>query len=426
MYRKHGPEAERAVGEMEFAAGAAAMSDSGGYGDCSVCAGIIGSGDLRLGDDLGRVLELYRNATGGRLRGVRQIAAWHRDPAARGSMANPPPGLLLEPVAGRGLAAIERAGLSFDVFAYHTQLGELVEVARRHPDLPMIVNHIGGAIGIGPYAGRRDEVFSDWRAGMVELGRCANVRVKLSGLGMRVFGFGFGDRPQPPSSSDLAAAWAPYIEACIEIFGADRCMFGSNFPVDKGTCSYRVLWNAFKRIVAGASEREKQALFAGTASERLSPGRRRHGERRSAAGEPHGPPPHRPDRTRSAGAGIWRRHAGRCPRCHQRASGAGRDRGRLHSRHRLFRHLPLVRQRQERAALRRRAARQAARLVHPEHQGRPRLREMHRSQSSEPGALAGRPAVQSDIRLHARRRAAVLRAEPAPAGADLGRCAADP
>ena len=265
MYRKHGPEAERAIGEMEFAAGAAAMSDSGGYGDSAVCAGIIGSGDLRLGDDLGRILERYASATGGRLRGVRQIAAWHRDPAARGSMANPPPGLLLEPVAGRGLAAIERAGLSLDVFAYHTQLDELAEVARRHPGLPMIVNHVGGAIGIGPYASRRDEVFSDWRAGMVELGRCPNVRVKLSGLGMRVFGFGFGDRPQPPSSSDLATAWGPYIETCIEIFGADRCLFGSNFPVDKGTCSYRVLWNAFKRIVAGTSEREKQALFAGTA-----------------------------------------------------------------------------------------------------------------------------------------------------------------
>ncbi|HEU4378034.1 MAG TPA: amidohydrolase family protein [Hyphomicrobiaceae bacterium] len=265
MYRRHGPEAERPVGEMEFAAGSAAMSDSGNYGDCAVNAAIIGSGDLRLGDDLGRILELYRSATGGRLRGVRQIAAWHRDPAARGSMANPAPGLLLEPVAERGLAAIEAAGLSFDVFAYHTQLDELVKVARRHPGLAVIVNHIGGAIGIGPYAGRRDEVFSDWRAGMVELGHCPNVRVKLSGLGMRLFGFGFGDRAQPPSSSDLATAWAPYVEACIEIFGADRCMFASNFPVDKGTCSYPVLWNAFKRIAAGASAGQKQALFAGTA-----------------------------------------------------------------------------------------------------------------------------------------------------------------
>lgn len=265
MYRKHGPEAERSIGEMEFAAGAAAMSDSGGYGDCAACAGIIGSGDLRLGDDLGRVLERYTAATGGRLRGVRQIAAWHRDPAARGSMANPPPGLLLEPVAGRGLSAIERAGLSFDVYAYHTQLGEVLQVARQHPGLTIVLNHVGGAIGIGPYAGRRDEVFSDWCADMAELACCPNVRVKLSGLGMRVFGFGFGDRPKPPSSSDLATAWSPYIETCIEMFGADRCMYGSNFPVDKGTCSYRVVWNAFKRMVTGASEREKTALFVDTA-----------------------------------------------------------------------------------------------------------------------------------------------------------------
>jgi L-fuconolactonase len=180
-------------------------------------------------------------------------------------MANPPPRLLLEPVAGHGLAAIERAGLSFDVYAYHTQLGEVVQAARRHPGLTIVLNHVGGVIGIGPYAGRRDEVFSNWRAGMAELAHSRNVRVKLSGLGMRVFGFGFGDGPQPPSSPDLATAWSPYIETCIEMFGADRCMFGSNFPVDKGTCSYRVVWNAFKRIVSGASEREKTALFAGAA-----------------------------------------------------------------------------------------------------------------------------------------------------------------
>jgi predicted TIM-barrel fold metal-dependent hydrolase len=149
---------------------------------------------------------------------------------------------------------------------YHTQLLELVELARAFPDTPMILNHLGGAIGIGPYAGKRDEVFQHWSAGINELGRCPNVYVKLGGLGMRVFGFDFATRPRPPSSRELAVAWAPYIETCINSFGPERCMFESNFPVDKGTCSYRVLWNAFKSIVAAASEQEKSALFSTTAS----------------------------------------------------------------------------------------------------------------------------------------------------------------
>ena len=167
-------------------------------------------------------------------------------------------------MAVRGLAAIERAGLSFDVFAYHTQLGELAEVARRHPGLPMIVNHIGGAIGIGPYAGRRDEVFSDWRAGMIELGRSANVRVKLSGLGMRVFGFGFGDRPQPPSSSDLATAWAPYIERDRDVrrrpLHVRQQLSRRQGNVQLPGAGERVQADRRRRVRA-----RKHALFAGTA-----------------------------------------------------------------------------------------------------------------------------------------------------------------
>jgi L-fuconolactonase len=265
MYRRDGAPEMRAVGEIEFANGSAAMSDSGAYGDIRVCAGIIGFGDLLLGDRIAPVLERYDRAGGGRFRGVRQISAWHENPAARGSLANPPPGLLREPMFRRGLAAVTRQGLSFDAYIYHTQLGEVAELANAFTETPIILNHVGGAIGIGPYAGQRNEVFRAWRDGIREIGRCPNVMLKLGGLGMRVFGFDFADRERPPSSRDLADAWAPYIEGCIEAFGAGRCMFESNFPVDKGTCSYPVLWNAFKRIVSGASEIEKQALFSGTA-----------------------------------------------------------------------------------------------------------------------------------------------------------------
>ncbi len=266
MYGRDGPPETRCIGETEFANGVAAMAASGAYGDCRVCSGIVGHADLTLGDRVTAVLERHLAVAGGRFRGVRHIAAWHQDPTARASIATPPPGLLLDTGFRRGMAALGRLGLSFDSHQYHTQLGELTDLARNFPDIPMVANHVGTAIGIGPYAGKRDEVFADWRAGIEALAGCPNAHVKLGGLGMRVFGFGFGERDRPPTSEQLAAAWGPYIRTCIEAFGVQRCMFESNFPVDKGSCGYRALWNAFKRIAAGASDDEKAALFGGTAT----------------------------------------------------------------------------------------------------------------------------------------------------------------
>ena len=149
---------------------------------------------------------------------------------------------------------------------YHTQLGELTALARDVPEATIILDHVGGALGIGPYAGRRDEVFVEWRNSIRELARCPNVLVKLGGLGMRLFGFDVHQGPLPPTSQQLADAWRPHIETCIEAFGVSRAMFESNFPVDKGSCNYQALWNAFKRITAGASTADKHALFAGTAT----------------------------------------------------------------------------------------------------------------------------------------------------------------
>jgi L-fuconolactonase len=266
MHRKDGPLALRCVGETEFVNGCAAMSASGNYGSTLACAAIIGQGDLLLGDSVTPVLEAHLRAGGDRFRGVRQVAAWHPDPTARGSIMSPPPTLLTEPKFREGLAALARLGLTFDTFLYHTQLGDLAAAARAVPEVTIIANHIGGPIGIGPYAGRRDEVFGEWRAALRELAASPNTFMKLGGMGMRVFGHGFGAQDAPPSSEDLAAAWGPYVETCIEIFGPERCMFESNFPVDKGSCSYRVLWNGFKRIVAGASAQEKAALFRDTAA----------------------------------------------------------------------------------------------------------------------------------------------------------------
>lgn len=203
MYRSDGPPELRSVGEVEFANGAAAMGASGVYGNVRVCAAIVAYGDLLLGSRLAPVLEQYLNVSGRRVRGVRQISAWHSDPAARGSLANPPPDLLNRPIFREGLSTLARFGMSFDAYMYHTQLLDLVPIAEHAQDVPVILNHTGGAIGIGPYSGRRDEVFSRWRAGILALAKVPNVNIKLGGLGMRVFGFDFGERPIPPRRTSL-------------------------------------------------------------------------------------------------------------------------------------------------------------------------------------------------------------------------------
>ena len=265
MYRSEGSAQWRSLGETEFLNGQAAISSSGAYGDCRVAAGIVGNVDLRLGAAARPILEAHLRAAADRFRGVSFISAWHADPAAHASPAKPPAYVLGDPGFREGFAQLAPLGLSFDAWLYHTQLAELLDLARAFPQTTIVLDHVGGAIGIGPYAGRRDEVFVQWRAGIEALAGCANLCVKLGGMGMRMFGFEFGSRARPPASEELAQAWRPYVQTCIAAFGVERCMFESNFPVDKGSCSYAVLWNAFKRIAAGCSADEKRWLFAGTA-----------------------------------------------------------------------------------------------------------------------------------------------------------------
>jgi predicted TIM-barrel fold metal-dependent hydrolase len=266
MYRAGGPEALRSLGETEFATGIAAMSASGGYGSARVAAGIVGHVDLTLGARAQAALEAHVAAAGGRFRGIRHASPYHADPAARGSSIQAVPGLLGDSKFREGFACLGRLGLAFDAWMYHGQLAELVDLARAFPDQPIVLDHIGGALAIGPYAGKRDEVFREWSAAMRELARCPNLHVKLGGLGMPLTGFDFHMRDRPPSSEDLAAAWRPYLDTCIGAFGPTRCMFESNFPVDKGMFGYSVMWNAFKRIAKDYSADEKAALFAGTAA----------------------------------------------------------------------------------------------------------------------------------------------------------------
>ncbi|MBI3514536.1 MAG: amidohydrolase family protein [Proteobacteria bacterium] len=266
MYRDSGPGEWRALGETEFVTGIAAMSASGGYGPTRIAAGIVGRVDLTLGARAKAILERHIAVAGGRFRGVRHSSPYHADPVARGSSAQTSPGLLADAGFRAGFACLKPLGLSFDAWMYHTQLADLVDLARAFPEQPIVLDHIGGALGIGPYAGQRDAVFRDWSAGMRALAGCPNVHVKLGGLGMPMTGFDFGTRAEPPSSTELATAWKPYFDACVEAFGAQRCMVESNFPVDKGMFGYAVMWNAFKRWAAGCSAADKAALFSGTAA----------------------------------------------------------------------------------------------------------------------------------------------------------------
>jgi predicted TIM-barrel fold metal-dependent hydrolase len=266
MYRAAGPAEMRPVGEIEFANGVAAMCASGIYGKTQVCAGIVGHADLSIGSRVAKVLEAMIVAGGGRFRGIRFIASTDPDQTHWGAAVGRPSGLLMDKKVREGFAQLAPLDLCFDAWVYHPQLVEVIDLARAFPETPIVLNHVGGAIGLGRYVGKRDAVFAEWSKRINELAACPNVHIKLGGLGMRMFGFDVHEKAEPPSSEILAELWRPYIETCIAAFGSDRAMFESNFPVDKGSGSYQVFWNAFKRIAAGCSPSEKTALFSGTAN----------------------------------------------------------------------------------------------------------------------------------------------------------------
>ncbi len=272
MLRADGPEERKALGETEFANGIAAMSASGSYGPARICAGIVGFADLRVGEAVRSLLEGHITAGGGgrsgegRFRGIRHIAVWDRDPAMTNPAYQPTEDMLDSPAFHAGFAQLAPLGLTFDAWVLFHQLPRLAALARAFPETPIVVDHCGGIAGIGPYAGKRDEVFAVWSAGIKELASCVNVMVKLGGLGMSLSGFGFEKGVRAPSSEELALAWRPWMETVIEAFGASRCMFESNFPMDKGSYSYAVGWNGMKRIAAGVSPDEKDDLFWRSAS----------------------------------------------------------------------------------------------------------------------------------------------------------------
>jgi L-fuconolactonase len=262
-YRREGPRQLRQLGETERAA-AEARTSAATPG--TQIKGIVSWVDMTLGAAAGPVLDAHVEAGGGLFRGIRHATALDEDPSVRPSHTKPTPGLMADETFRAGVRELAARDMSFDAWLYHPQLPEVTALARAVPELRIVLDHLGGPLGIGRHRGHRDEIMAQWRVDMADLATCPNVNVKVGGIGMVTYGMGFEDAARPPTSDDLVAAWGGPISFVIERFGADRCMFESNFPVDKESCSYVTLWNAFKKIAAGAGPTERAELFHDTAS----------------------------------------------------------------------------------------------------------------------------------------------------------------
>jgi L-fuconolactonase len=263
MFKKDASPDMQPVGETEFIQNISAGKQPGAAQPDGICAGIVGFADLTLGSQVAPVLEAHLAAGQSRFRGIRVSTTWDKSPEIKSAAT---PGILMKPKFRLGFGCLRKYNLSFDAWLYHPQISELVHLARAFPDTAIILDHIGGPLGIGPYRNQRPAVFAEWKNAMANLAACQNVTIKLGGLGMDFCGFGWSERTQPADSQQLADAFAPYFLWCIEKFGVQRCMFESNFPVDKRAFSYTVLWNAFKRITRDFSATERNALFYTTAA----------------------------------------------------------------------------------------------------------------------------------------------------------------
>ena len=262
-YRTSGPQALRPVGETEHIARITAPPTGA---VSQIAAGIVGFADLDLGAAVQPVLEEHIAAGAGHFRGIRFSTGWDDSAEIRNTQAAKRPNMLRESVIRDGARALAQLGLTLDVWLFHTQLGDVADLAGAVPDLLIVLNHCGGPLGYGPYASDRDAHFTRWRAGVQEVARRPNVVCKLGGLLSRGAAFDYLRAPQPPTSNELAQLWHPWLETCVEAFGPQRCMFESNFPVEKMGANYAVLWNAFKRFAQPASPSERRALFSETAS----------------------------------------------------------------------------------------------------------------------------------------------------------------
>jgi predicted TIM-barrel fold metal-dependent hydrolase len=267
FYRNTGPEWKRPLGEVEFANGLGAIGASGHFGECRFCAGIVGKADLTLGARVGELLDLHLAAAPERFRGVRQITLAYPTDLPFRSMPHIRQSQVLDSVEfPLALDELDKRGLSYDAAVFDPSIPRLAEVADRFPNLIIILNHLGMAVGMDMDAKGRAEVFRRWSAALRELAKRQNVFCKIGGLGMTVWGFGFENYETEVTYLDLAEVWAPYVETAIHAFGPERCMLESNYPPDAMSGGYVPIWNAYKHILRSYSPAEKSALFARTAA----------------------------------------------------------------------------------------------------------------------------------------------------------------
>jgi L-fuconolactonase len=261
-----GPEMLRPLGEIEFANGLGAVAESGIYGDCRACAAIVGHADLRFGNAIGVLLDQALALAPRRFRGVRQVTIEPRTESQyRYITHRPPTGVMQHPQFSDGMRQLAARGLVFDSSIFHYQINDLAHLADQFPETPIVLNHMGIAVPADDSQAARQQAFIEWDEAMRELARRPNVVVKVGGLGLPFWGFGFHERTDPIGHEELAAAWRPFVETTLELFGATRCMVESNFPPDGRSAGFVPLLNALKHIVRGCSAQEKAALFHGTA-----------------------------------------------------------------------------------------------------------------------------------------------------------------
>ena len=265
MLRASGPEEMKPVGEVEFVQGISAMSASGLYGDSRIAASIIGSADLNLGEDVKPVLNRLKEASPNRFKGIRHRLTWDSNPEFASSSSKGGPGQMKNERFRLGAQILADMDLSLEGWMYHHQLKDLADFAKSVPNLTIILNHIGGLLRTGPYLGKDDQTISIWKEGIAAVSECPNVVIKLGGMGMPMMGFDWHLRDIPVGSEELAHDMEPFISYCIDKFGPTRCMFESNFPVDKVSFSYHVMYNAFKKISSDFDESTINALFHDTA-----------------------------------------------------------------------------------------------------------------------------------------------------------------
>lgn len=259
-YRDDLPEAMKPVAETEYLEGLADDLARRSPPVPKLAAGIVAGADMLLGDAVEPVLEAHAAASPDRFRGIRHAVAWHPSPLV--PFKEHRDGIVTEPAFIEAARCLAKRGLTLDLFVFYNQLPQIVALARAVPDLVIVLNHTGGPLHDPRFAEESEAILAEWRQGMEAVAACPNVVIKLGGINMLPLA---GDRwtgqPKPPSSEQLAAFVGPYVRFAIDCFTPARAMFESNFPTERPSANYGLVWNGFKRISAGFSEHEKEQLF---------------------------------------------------------------------------------------------------------------------------------------------------------------------